>query len=231
MLRITLLSTILGLSSLAIAAPTRTQCRCVIVDSSISESGPTSPLRPSSRKSDICSNLGSELEYIQHADPELYSVFVNRPKRDSQAKVTPTEEDLRPLSTAVLMKLATKNGLEPPSAPTERPHQNIFCHSVPEAVSSYHDSQATLIVLQIIVALGILGCIAEGISLLSDWLERKPEETRFIRLPGSERRLRAFSAPSLPPNTTAEKTSLPLECCIEIDVDDDEDDEMNRPVM
>lgn len=117
----------------------------------------------------MCSSLGPELEHIQHVDPELYNVFVNQPNAASQLKATPTEEDLRPLSTTVLMKLATKNGLANPNAPPDRPHQKIICRSIPEPLTGYHDSQTTLIILQIIVALGILGCIAEAISLLSDW--------------------------------------------------------------
>lgn len=167
-----LLALVSTFAPIVIAVPTRTHCRCTIVDAN-SEPATYTPILDASRRPDICNNLGPELEYFNHAEPELYEAYINQQNAGNQASATPTKDAAQSPTTVVLMKLGIKNGLSFKGSslprPTERPSQRIVCHSEPEVSSVYHDSQITLYILQIIIALAVLGCIAEGITSVTDW--------------------------------------------------------------
>ncbi|KAF2738358.1 hypothetical protein EJ04DRAFT_50770 [Polyplosphaeria fusca] len=217
---------LLLLSSPISAAPTRTRCRCVVLDADS-----PSPQPPSSQTSlpqaDICTNLGPQLEHFRFADPELYRAVMDA--HSEPASITPTEHDLRPLPTDVLSKLAERDAMYG-EAVGGAPAQRIVCQSVPEGVEgAYSASQSTLLLLQIIVAVAILGCVAEGISALTNWFEPKvavasaaPEPS--VQLSGDEKRLYALSASDRFLGNGEKALALDVEC-------DYDDDEMDRPVM
>lgn len=95
--------------------------------------------------------------------------------------------------------------------------------------------------LQIIIVIAILACIAECLHLSLRWYGAPKDATRanwtggFMRLPGSENLLLEISASDV---KESEKTAMPIlivqapngdRVCISYEEDDD--DEMNRPVM
>lgn len=80
-------------------------------------------------------------------------------------------------------------------------HERIVCYSEPEAFSAYSDSCVTLWALQIIVAITILACVAEGIHLGMRWFSgssaasvEDDSSEKALRLPGAERLLLAIPA-------------------------------------
>ncbi|KAF2000762.1 hypothetical protein P154DRAFT_522353 [Amniculicola lignicola CBS 123094] len=213
------------------SAPTRTHCRCIIVDTT--ESTPSSSLLETSRSPDICANFGPELEYFRYADPELYQKIIG-PSTEKPSTVG----DPRPLTTEVLMRLSGKSSLDfrdqdgaLPSAPTGRPSQKILCHSEAETFSAYQDSRVTLYALQVVVAMVILACIAECVSLLTDWFDTRQEHPSVVRLSGTERRLRARSAPEWISSVIEKRKQDPYLPRIDDVDEEDDDDECNRPVM
>lgn len=264
----TLLTTFL-LSTTSLAAPTRTQtrthCRCVLVSDAFNPLEtpsaahwtpanwkPTDPTPSASPyhqpRLDKCTNLGPELENFRLAKPDLYESYV----RD---KISPTtaypsqDEEEKPLPTEVLMNT------EPRS--TSRPNERIVCYSKPEAFSAYNDSCLTLWALQIIVAVTILACVAEGIHLGMRWYsgasssqcseEDQSSSEKALRLPGAERLLLAIPAHVNGKDEVfspgAEKKIRAYEAVRYFVVknssgrnefiayDSEDDDEANRPVM
>ncbi|KAF2703934.1 hypothetical protein K504DRAFT_538405 [Pleomassaria siparia CBS 279.74] len=255
------------------SAPTRTNCRCTILDTSTSKSwtssipASNSGLSPSASEYNVCANLGPQLENFRHSQPDLYQSYIQRASlENSQPTPTPTADQLQqPLTTTVLLRLAAQNGFESlgvvlPSAPTERPTEIIVCHPEPETFTIYQDSKTTLFALNVIVAMVILACVAESIILVSDWLQRRKSTTtpthhhhhhntlrltgaeRLLRAPtradlecifspGAEKKMRAYEAPGWVERTTpSEKPEFFTAYLVTIEEEDD-DDEMNRPVM
>lgn len=166
---------LLSLASLllpAFSAPTRTLCRCTIVDTSKPWTSSIPASTSNTYDSSICATLGPHLENFRHSQPDQYHTYL---RNAAVEQATPTtDDDLEPLSTTVLLRLAAQNGFENlgvvlPSAPTERPREIIVCHPEPETFSAYKDSRTTLFALNVIVAMVVLACIAEVIILASDW--------------------------------------------------------------
>jgi hypothetical protein len=258
----TFLTTFL-LSTTAIAAPTRTQtrthCRCVLVLDPVetpsaahwtpahwNPTDPTPSASPYHQIADKCTNLGPELENFRHAKPDLYESYV-RDKVSSKTPYPTDDEEQKPLPTEVLMSSEPR--------PTSRPNERIVCYSEHETFSAYNDSCLTLWALQIIVAITILACIAEGIQMGLQWFtgssassdndESKSEKA--LRLPGGERLLLAVPATGLNEDDMfspgAEKKTRAYEATRYFVVksssgrrefiayDSEDDDEANRPVM
>jgi hypothetical protein len=165
------------LLSTTYAVPTRTHCRCSIVSDAPSSATYTpssahwSPASPSSSQIatvDICASLGPELERTQHTKPELYNSYI----RPSQ--VAFIDDEQRPLPTSVLMDFLSRKGSsieesekEPQS--TSQPQHRIVCYSEPELSSTFESSVVNLWALQIIVAVLIFVCVAEGVHLGMRW--------------------------------------------------------------
>ncbi|KAH7126713.1 hypothetical protein B0J11DRAFT_579150 [Dendryphion nanum] len=254
-----LLSILLVLPSSTLAAPTRTHCRCAVLDthSALSASSSADLLSTASENdSDPCANLGPELEYFKHTDPNLYHSYFT--PSASTPSVSTSNDALKPLSTTVLMGLANRNGfflrsgaLSDAPRPTERPTERIICRSEPEAFSAFSTSQTTLLILHVIVVLVVVACLCEFACLIANWFspssrrEQQPSSSSSaLRLTGEEQRLRAFSlAPTDLFSPGVEKKMRAYES-IEIIVhasdekrisiayvDPEDDDEMNRPVM
>ncbi|KAF1958542.1 hypothetical protein CC80DRAFT_14364 [Byssothecium circinans] len=123
------------------ALPSRTHCRCTIIDASkpngfISQNPEritppsNSPYRsppiknaPPHSQTDVCLTLGPELENFRHTNPKAYSdflshsasteVWVDPTSSPSQTSThsTPTAQET-PLSTTVLLRLAAQRGLQ-----------------------------------------------------------------------------------------------------------------------
>jgi hypothetical protein len=163
------------LLSTTYAAPTRTHCRCSIVsDAPLSatytpSSAHWSPASPSSSQvatADICASLGPELERIQHTKPELYDSYI-------KSRPATIEDEQRPLPTSVLMDFSNRKGSneesdkEPQS--TSQLQQRTVCSSEPELLSNFQSSVVNLWVLQILVAILILVCVAEGVHFGKRW--------------------------------------------------------------
>jgi hypothetical protein len=148
------------------AVPTRSRCHCTILSAQDSIAS-SSLLLSGSRIPDRCANLGSSLEYFRHTAPEIYDKYF-------PPSASPTTEDPRPLSTAVLLKIAAKHGhveytAHASNPEAQRPGERIVCRSEPEAWTEFHGSRSTLFSLQVIVAMAFIACIAECLSLSYDW--------------------------------------------------------------
>lgn len=249
-----------------LAAPTRTQqrshCRCVLVSDTFDPletpsaahwtpanwkpTDPTPSASPYHQQSpNKCATLGPELENFRHAKPDLYGSYV----RDKIAAIAPypSHDEEEPLPTEVLMNKEPR--------PMSRPNERIVCYSEPEAFSAYSDSCLTLWALQIIVAVTILACVAEGIHLGVRWFsgssaasgEDQISSEKALRLPGAERLLLAIPAQVNEKDDVfspgADKKMRAYEATRYFVVksssgrreftayDSEDDDEANRPVM
>ncbi|KAI4637687.1 hypothetical protein J4E83_000504 [Alternaria metachromatica] len=223
------------LSSNTLAAPTQTHCRCEIVADMPSSSVPASaaytpsaahwsPADPSQSPVaalNVCASLGSELQKLQHTEPELYDSYMAGAIKDAPQK---------PVPTAVLM-----NSHEEAQS-TSSPHRRIVCHA--ESILStpeFHSSFIGLWALQMIVVVAILACVAEvseKSSLRLTGAERRllaiptgPQEADSVFSPGAEKKLRAYETTRY---FVTQASSGRREF---IAYDDDSDDEANRPVM
>ncbi|KAF3039121.1 hypothetical protein E8E11_007398 [Didymella keratinophila] len=244
-----------------LAAPTRTQqrshCRCVLVSDTFNPlespsaahwtpanwkpTDPTPSASPYHQQSpDKCATLGPELDNFRHARPDLYESYVrDKIHSDDEEKSLPTG--------ALISK-------EPRPTSTSASHERIVCYSEPEAFSAYSDSCLTLWALQIIVAITILACVAEGIHLGMRWFsgssaasEVEELSEKALRLPGAERLLLAIPAQVSEKENLfspgADKKMKAYEATRYFVVksssgrrefiayDSEDDDEANRPVM
>ncbi|KAJ4413186.1 hypothetical protein N0V91_000160 [Didymella pomorum] len=244
-----------------LAAPTRTQqrshCRCVLVSDILNPlespsaahwtpanwkpTDPTPSASPYHQQSpDKCATLGPELDNFRHARPDLYESYV----RD---KIHSDDEE-KPLPTEVLMSKEQR----PTSSSAS--HERIVCYAEPETTTAYTDSCLTLWALQIIVAITILACVAEGIHLGMRWFsgssaaaEDDSSNEKALRLPGAERLLLAIPAQVSEKESVfspgADKKMKAYEATRYFVVkgssgrrefiayDSEDDDEANRPVM
>ncbi|KAF1841581.1 uncharacterized protein K460DRAFT_369591 [Cucurbitaria berberidis CBS 394.84] len=205
------LSTIF-LSASTIAAPTRTQCHCTIVSHaplpakytpSNAHWTPSDP-SPSPSTPDICYNLGAELEDFQDTKPELYESYIGQSRSSKN-------DDHLPIATTITLDLPARNGIQKnlhrrdyEPRPTSRPHQRIICRSEPEPFSTYQSTFVNLWALQLIIAVAILACVAEGVHLGMRWMNRRNKdcdvedvsEKSSLRLLGTERHLLAIPTPN-----------------------------------
>lgn len=261
-MRTTSLFTAFLLSTTSFAAPTRTQprthCHCVLVSdvfnplqtpsaahwtpASWKATEPTPSASPYQQDTlDKCAALGPELENFREAKPDLYASYV----RDKISSEIGNEE--KPLPTEALMNKDSRS--------SSRPNERIVCYSEPETFSAYNGSCLTLWALQIIVAITILACVAEGIHLCMRWFsafrtaseEGEVSSEKALQLPGAERLLLAI------PTQVSEKDDVLSPGADKklrayestryfvvksssgrrefIAYDSDDDDEANRPVM
>lgn len=112
--------------------------------------------------------------------------------------------------------------------------------------SAYQGSFVTLAILQLIIALTILACVAEGVNMGMRWMQKRYIKSEVqtkpaLRLLGGERRLRAFSADQAPSPGVEKKLRAyedrqwvnrsPSQKHEFNAFEEDEDDEMNMPVM
>lgn len=138
-----------------------------------------------------------------------------------------------------------------------QPRERIVCRSEAwEEMEGYQDLLPNLWVSQIIIAVAILACVAEGIHLGMRWISQRynnsastppSPQTHRLHLPGSEKTLLAIppTDPSLDflASPGSEKKSRAYETMrfhVQqssagprqfIAYDDEDDDEANRPVM
>jgi hypothetical protein len=250
---LTLLLSAFLFSTATTAAPTRTNCRCILVVETPSAahwkpSDPTPSASPSASL-DRCAALGPELQLLQHADPAQYAAYLFPGSKSIIQK---------PLSTTALLHAADANGAQPSSVPTptasSQSYEKIVCSSEPDAPIAYSDN-CTLWVLQVIVACTIIACVAEAFHLAMRWFVssrpspaepvcEKPKHS--LRLSGSERLLCAFPAagpeldclsPGAEKKTKAYQSAkyfivkAPCGRREFIAYDSEDDDESNRPVM
>jgi hypothetical protein len=247
-----LFATTFFFSTAAVAAPTRTHCRCTIVTDAAPAAIVTpsvahwTPTESSSNPlaGDVCSNLGPELENFQHTKPDLYASYVSRPEGFS------ANGDLqRPLTGDMFVKFAAADGLRSRGGsnneprPTARPHQRIVCRSEADPFTAYQGSFVTLWALQMVVAIAILACIAEGVHLSLRWYGTTDSASHsMMRLPGSRNLVLRFSSSGIEvrdaekEDGTEQETPMlvvqaPNGDRVRITYEEDDDDEMNRPVM
>ncbi|KAJ4988982.1 hypothetical protein SVAN01_05606 [Stagonosporopsis vannaccii] len=262
-MRTSTLLTAFLLSTTSLAAPTRTlartHCRCILVSDTFNPLEtpsaahwtpaawkPTDPAPSAASQHhdhvEECADLGPELDTFRHTNPDLYDSYM----RDKIAANTVDDEE-KPLPTEVLMNREPR--------PTSRPSERIVCYSEPETFTVYNDSCLTLWGLQIIVAITILACVAEGIHLGMRWFSSSPSNDpehdvlseKALRLPGAERLLLAIPAQVSEQDDVfspgAEKKLMAYEATRYFVVksssgrrefiayDSEDDDEANRPVM
>jgi hypothetical protein len=203
-----LLATLL-LSATTHAAPTRTHCRCSIVSNA-----PSSATTPSSAHwsqsaipsasplaaADICASLGPELERIQQSKPELYDSYIT-------SKPATIDDEQRPLPTSVLMDFSSRKGSneesEEEAQSTSQPlQQRIVCYSEPvELFTTFQSSVVNLWALQIIVAILILVCVAEGVGFFGrQWYvnTQHPIPIQMLTVYRMEKRNKALTTPQSP---------------------------------
>jgi hypothetical protein len=126
------------------------------------------------------------------------------------------------------------------------------CRSEIDTFTAYQGSFVTLWALQIIIAIAILACIAEGVHLSVRWYSTSQSPSQhdqvlekmggMMRLPGTQRFWLAIST-SKAGETITEKGSRGCEATpiliveapngerVVIAYEEDDDDEMYRPVM
>ncbi|KAF2659256.1 hypothetical protein K491DRAFT_689377 [Lophiostoma macrostomum CBS 122681] len=243
-----LLLSLSGLYSVSThAAPTRTHCLCSSIPAAAQPPTASPPisdelqhqqsqshnhdlLQDSQILSDPCASLGPQLESLKNSAPEVYAQYF---PADVPTPSLNTEE--KPVATSALLALAARNGYAAPeilpraqesSSSTE---QAIVCRSAPVLASELRFSKITLVGLQCLVAMAVLGCISECISVVGQWWSTNEQE-RGLQLNGDEQRLRAFVVPVITPEPEM-KMRVPPNAVLGEEEENDEDDEMNRPVL
>jgi hypothetical protein len=130
-----------------------------------------------------------------------------------------------------------------------RPNSRIVCHAESDPFTAYQGSFTTLWILQIIVAVAILACIAEGVHLCVRWYGSADEKSvshGVMRLPGSQLVLEitgagkgGFEVRDAEKQDSTLQQATPMlivqapngeRVCITYEEEYD-DDEVNRPVM
>ena len=176
MLTITPTALILLLSSVlpVLTAPTQSRCRCYVVDTR-KPYVPASALPEPHHKNDVCAPLGQELEHWRTTDPEIYQTFLDSIIRQYPPG-TPTDDDLKPLPTSVLLEMAKTYGMGlgnggrgevSVDAPGQASfHEMIICRTAAAEENEYEDSTTTLFVLCVIVVMAVLACATECLVLL-----------------------------------------------------------------
>ncbi|KAJ4374277.1 hypothetical protein N0V83_003018 [Neocucurbitaria cava] len=209
-----LILSILFFSTSITAAPTRTHCRCTIVSDGPSPAiytpssahwTPSEP-SPSPPTTDICFNLGAELENFQDTEPDLYDFYIEQFKSTTSNEDSPTAitTSLNFAARHRLRASTQKSHHDSEPRPTSRPQQRIVCHSEPEAFTSeYQSNFVNLWALQIIIAVSIFACLAEGIHIGLRWMHQRNQnhqaaaaelssQSSSLRLAGAEKRLLAI---------------------------------------
>ncbi|EMD89906.1 hypothetical protein COCC4DRAFT_185369 [Bipolaris maydis ATCC 48331] len=262
-----------------LALPTKTHCQCKIVPSTPSSTSTTSspyaidspsaahwaPASPSEDESaspspsplassTICTTLASQLSRFQHTNPDLYALYLQRaPTRSIDDSVAQN-----PIPTSVLLSATSSSSSSSPSDASSASANGfkIVCYEdepTPNAPAPLRDMQSsplTLLVLQLVVVLSIVACIAEGLHMLKNLISPPPTPEHSLRLAGAEKRLLAI--PSAPYDYSADAMASPgaekkIRAYNEapryfvaqgrngrrefIAYDDDSDDEINRPVL
>lgn len=260
------------------ALPSRTHCHCSITTSPETSPSPPTTYRDSLRNPDtliastptppdICAALGPSLENLRHTNPALYESYIS--KTDERTLSDATAEQ-KPISTTVLLRVAAHHGFQnlgvvlPGVHPDEEPRERIVCRTEDtddtEAWTAYQVSWVTLVVLQVVVALVIVACVAEGVMIGLRWYvniyrclqrqktnghsmsTRAPSHLSLrpstLRLSGEEKRLLA-----IPQSDRLDMRSPGAEKKLRVYASsgwkvarystyvEDEDDEFNRPVM
>lgn len=178
--------TFLTLTHLTTSLPTTPkpqQCHCYILDTYKPLLRTKTPTTTSI--SDQCAPLGHQLENWRTTNPSIYQTFLGtvvEAKPNEPRSGTPTETDLKPLATSVLLEMARSGRQDGggdatdtalPSAPTSLVRERIICRTVvvedQELEAEYHDSVTTLFVLGVIVVMAVLACVAELLTILMNW--------------------------------------------------------------
>jgi hypothetical protein len=195
---------------------------------------------PSPVAGDFCSSLGPELEIIQHTKPDLYEMYLRR------TEGLPSNNDQQQpfQSTKVSVNLAARNELGSGISEKGPRKHRIVCHAEKDPYTEYQG--VTLLLLQIIVAIAIIACIAEGLHLSLSWVGNSNTgmsggwKSGIVSMPGSEKRMFEVSSVG---TYGSEKSELALDAApmlivhapngdrICITYEEDDDDEVYRPVM
>lgn len=170
------LSTLFATTSLAL--PSTSHCRCTISDDenvSPNRFQSDSPSDfPAIDTTDRCTGLGSELEALRDAEPGLYADFMS-----AQSVIVPSNhldspDEEGPEFTTVILSLAARNGFQNlgvvlPDADAERSQERIVCREELESFGAYEHNVITLLILQCIVGVAVIACIAEGVTVAYRW--------------------------------------------------------------
>jgi hypothetical protein len=123
---------------------------------------------------DPCASLGPQLEHLRHAAPEVYAQYF--PAEKGLVPTPSLRSEEKPIATSVLLALAARNEysasdiLQNPSvSPPLSTKQTIICRSPPSPATELRFSKVTLWGLQCLVAMAVLGCISECISVVGQW--------------------------------------------------------------
>ncbi|KAK7178190.1 hypothetical protein PSPO01_15756 [Paraphaeosphaeria sporulosa] len=186
------------------ALPSRTHCRCTITSIDAFPSPPSTyrdslenpdTLVPTTATPpDLCVVLGPPLENLRLSNPALYESYISKMDRQEADAATSAQ---KPLSTTVLLRLAAQQGFQHlgvvlPGAPArERAQARIECRTEMGEGAEYQVSWVTLVVLQLVVALVVVACVAEGVIFGLRWMSGRPT---ILRLSGEERLLLAIPA-------------------------------------
>ncbi|KAI4945419.1 hypothetical protein J4E86_009306 [Alternaria arbusti] len=141
------------LSSTTLAAPTQTHCRCEIVADMPSSSVPASaaytpsaahwsPADPSQSPVaalNVCASLGSELQKLQHTEPELYDSYMAGAIKDAPQK--PNNSSPEPVSEKSSLRLtgAERRLLAIPTGPQEA--DSVFSPGAEKKLRAYETTR------------------------------------------------------------------------------------------
>jgi hypothetical protein len=229
-----LIATTLFLST-TIAAPTRTHCRCTIAADADPRSSAAhwTPAESKSAATDFCSNLGPELENSRYTEPSVYDTYL-------RGKGQPDVLTVKVLANFATRKDTGRTEGDKEPRPVSRPYQHIVCRAEQDPLTEYQGSFITLWALQIMVIIAILACLAEGLHLSLRWYGTPSRTTQgdwasgIMQLPGSEELVFEFLGSEKTERTSDATPILIVQTpngdrvCISYE---DEDDEMDRPVM
>lgn len=178
------LTSALLLATSTAALPSRTHCRCTITPADAAPSPPstyrdslenpdtliqTTPTPP-----DLCVALGPAIENARTTNPALYESYISKTDRQLLDAASTAQ---KPLSTTILLRLAAQQGFQSagsvlPSPSARDGAERIECRAETggeEAWSAYQVSWVTLVVLQVVVALVVVACVAEGVMFGMRW--------------------------------------------------------------
>lgn len=218
------------------AAPTKAQCRCVIVES---EDPSVSPSSDNYGEDDICSSLGPELEQHRITNPMIYHLYVEGHADQGSSSSFPFSRHFDiSFATPKVFDPYDASSLDAPSEDT----QSIVCRSAFLAKETRKSSR--IHILYFITGVGIVGGIIEALVLVFLWyvqrtspslsschlqscrIDRRCRRQERIQVLGPEKLLHAHV-----PHDQALVSLNSKKHTYLTDTGVEDDDEFNSPVM